>query len=407
MANGAGVPASLELLDPGFRVNSVAVRAAAAQHWYANTPLGPAILTYDDCVALQQHKGLGQAGADHLSAQGITAGPVAETWAAFLLNINGPHHARLRRIVAPAFNSTAIGRLRPRMRSIVDQLVDEFSARGRCEFMSEFADRYPPRVMFDLLGIPTVEHEQFLDWGNDLAYLLSYDMAAQADRVAAAIAGIGDVTDRLCAERQAAPGADLLSTLVAARGDELLTQAEIRTMVVTLVIGGQDSTRHQLGLGMATFAEYPDQWALLAQRPELSAAATEEILRFNSTAPIMWRRADIDVDYRDLHIPAGTRLWLFLGLAHRESGAAGVDDPFDIAAEHRPFLGFGHGPHFCLGAGLARLEMTEALSILARRLPGLALDGPGEYRPELAGFVGPERLPIRFTPTSPSEVSGR
>jgi cytochrome P450 len=286
------------------------------------------------------------------------------------------------------------------MREIINDLIGLFAPAGRCEFVADFADQYPPQVMFDLLGVPADEHARFLRWGKDIAFLLSYGMAARRDQVDAAVAGICDATDRLCAQRRDDPGDDLLSALVAARdGDDRLTQEEIGAMVNILVLAGQDSTRCQLGMAMRLFAEHPEQWALLAERPELAPAAVEEVMRVAPVVPFVWRVADVDFDHHDLHLAAGTRIWLSVGHA-QQVGADGAPDPFDITAEHRPQLTFGHGAHYCLGAQLARVEMAEALPILARRLPGLALDGEGDWRPDLAGFVGPDRLPIRFTPTA-------
>jgi cytochrome P450 len=223
-------------------------------------------------------------------------------------------------------------------------------------------------------------------------------MPTHVDAVAAAIDGVGELTDRLIAERRAEPGEDLISALViASEGSDRLSRDEIATMVLTLVLAGQDSTRCSLGHALATFAAQPDQWELLGQSPDLAAAAAEEVLRVNPVCPIVWRVADVDLDHRDLHLTAGTRIWLLVGHGQLLD-SAGNPDPFDITREHRPQLNFGHGPHFCLGAQLARVELAEALAVLARRLPDLALDGDAVYRPELAGFVGAERLPIRFTP---------
>lgn len=395
-------PATLDLLSPTFRVLSEEVRAAASQHWYAQTPLGPAILTAADCVAMQNDRRLHHSGGtEHMLAQGISDGPVADMWARLVLNIEGPDHHRLRRLVNPAFSPTAVERLRERIRAIAEDLVDGFAADGRCEFMSQFSDLFPPRVMFHLLGIPESMQPNFLRWGQDIALLLSYDVAANHDRLAAAITGICDATDELCEQRRSTPGDDLLSILVAA-GDEgdKLSQDEIRAMVTVLVLGGQDSTRNQIALGLATFTEYSDQWALLGQQPDLAAAAVEEIIRFNPVDPILWRIAPTEVDVRDLHLAAGTRIWLFAALAQSESDVPGEPLPFDITAERAPHLAFGHGTHYCLGAYLARAEMVEALPILARRMPDLALDGEAQYRPELSGFVGPVVLPLKFTPTT-------
>jgi cytochrome P450 len=403
----ASVDAGLDMLAPGFRVNSPAVRAAAERHWYAPTPLGPAVLRYADCEALLHDRRFRQAAMDHLSAQGISDGPVADMWRTVVLNVEGPDHTRLRRLVASAFTPNVVERLRPSMRSLVHELVDTFDGLGECDFMSAFADQYPPRIMFRLLGIPEPHHDRFLAWGKDLALILGFSIAEHRARIESALAGLYEMTDRLCAERVRHPSDDLLSRLVAAArdGDRLTTQ-ELRSMMVAMVIGGQDSTRNQLGLALWTFARHPQQWALLAEHPELAQRATEEVMRFSPTVPIVWRVATERVVYRDLEIAAGTRLWLLVGAAQREPATFG-DGGFDIRAQRPPQLSFGHGVHYCLGAALARAELAEALPILAKRLPGLALTGEPRFRGDLSGFVGPEILPISFTqrPTVRKTVS--
>jgi cytochrome P450 len=393
------VPATLDLLAADFRVNSRAVRDAAQRHWYAETSLGPAVLRYEDCAAILHDRRFRQASADHLAEQGVTDGPLAEMWRDVILNIEGERHNRLRRLVCKAFTPTAVDELRPRMRAIVHDLVDTFAPTGACEFMGAFADHYPPRVMFDLLGLPEEEQAQFLEWGKTLAWTISYSVAEHKDAIEAALSGLYAATDRLCESRRRRPGDDLISRLVAAadQGDRLTTQ-ELRSMMVALVVGGQDSTRNQLGLAMALFARHPNQWALLACRPDLAAQATEEVMRVAPTVPIVWRAAAEDVVWRDLTIPAGTRIWLLVGAAHTEEATFGPGARrFDISVTDRPAqLAFGHGVHYCLGAALARAEIAEALPILAARLPCLELSSSPELRPDIAGFTGPISLAIRF-----------
>jgi cytochrome P450 len=390
--------AELDLLDPGFRVDSPEVRTAAQRHWYARTSLGPAVLHYQDCAAILHDKRFRSAGAEHLSDQGITDGPVAEMWRDFILNIEGDRHGRLRRLVSQAFTPMAVDELRPRMRTVIHGLVDTIASTGACDFMAAFADRYPPQVMFELLGIPDEDHGQFLEWGKTLALTISYSVAEHLDAIDAARSGLYAVTDWLCASRRHRPGDDLISRLVAAhdQGDRLTAQ-ELRSMVFGLVLGGQDSTRNQLGLAMILFARHPEQWALLASRPELAAQATEEVIRLAPAVPIVWRRASEDIAWRDLSIPAGTRLWLLVGAAHTDEATFGPNARcFDITAERPPQLAFGHGVHYCLGAALARGAIAEALPILAHRLPGVELTDPPALRPDISGFVGPDTLPIRF-----------
>jgi len=397
MMTDAG-PATLDILDPAFRVSSPQTAEAARRCWCAQTPLGIAVLRYDDCQALLKDRRLRQVGVDHLRAQGVSAGPLFEMWRRFLLNVEGPGRDRLRRLLAPAFTVAAVNRLRPRMREIVHGLIDRFAADGACEFMSAFADHYPPRVMAELIGLPEAEHEQFVAWGKALASIIGYQVPQHLTEIEAALAGLYESIDRIVDERRQDPQQDLVTTLVhALDGDHgELDSEELRANVAGLVLAGQDSTRGQLGLALEIFARHPEQWARLASQPALAENATEEVLRANGVAPIVWRVATEDLEYRGTPIAAGTRLWLMVAAAHDEAAVFG-DTRFNIEADRPAQLSFGLGPHFCLGAQLSRVELREALPILAQRLPGLGLAGEPVHRSQLAGFVGPEALPIRFT----------
>lgn len=398
MTTDAG-PATLDILDPAFQVNSPETREAARRCWYAQTPLGIAVLRHEDCLAILKDRRLRQMGIDQLTVQGITSGTLFEMWRRFVFAMEGPGHGRLRRLLGPAFSPAAVHRLRPRMQEIVHGLIDRFAADGACEFMSAFADHYPPRVMAELLGLPAEEHEQFVAWGKALASILSYEVPQKLAEIEAALHGLYEAIDRIADARRREPRQDLITALVhASDGDrDRLDPDELRANVAGLVLGGQDSTRGQLGLALEIFARHPEQWARLAIEPELAGSATEEVMRASSVIPIIWRVADVDLEYRGIPIAAGTRLWLMLAAAHHEPAIYG-DTGFDIQADRPAQLSFGHGIHFCLGAQLARVELHEALPILARRLPGLALAGEPVRRPVLAGFVGIEHLPIRFTP---------
>jgi len=400
MTTDAG-PATLNILDPAFRVHSPQTAEAARQHWCAQTPLGLAVLRYEDCVAMLKDRRLRQVGVDHLIAQGVTSGPLFEMWRRVVLNVEGADHSRLRRLLGPAFSSAAVKRLRPKMQEIVHGLVDRFAADGACEFMSAFADHYPPLVMADLLGLPEAEHERFVAWGKAIAAVLSYEIPQRLAEIETALADLYATVDRIADERRQGPRQDLITALVhASDGDsDRLTPDELRANVAALVLAGQDSTRGQLGLALETFARHPEQWARLAAEPQLAEAATEEVMRASSVVPVIWRVAAEDLEYHGTPIAAGTRLWLMVAAAHHEPAAFG-DTRFNIQAERPAQLSFGLGPHFCLGAQLARIELQEALPILAQRLPGLALAGEPTHRPQLAGFVGPDTLPIRFTPAT-------
>lgn len=389
-------PAFLDILDPQFRCSSPEVRAAARAGWWARTPIGLAVLRYRECVALLRDRRLRHGSRDMLTAQGVTSGPFAQWLGAMLLNVEGEPHQRLRRLIASAFTQRRVDALRPFMRSTTHELVDTFVATGQCEFMADFADPYPARVIAELLGIPDDEFDAFLGWANDIGLGFSPAAATELDRIEAALAGLYECCDRLVARRRVDPGDDLISALIAAADDGgKLTGEELRILVSTLVFAGQDTTRNQLGLALATFTEHPQQWRLLAEHPELAGAAVEEVMRVSPATPVIGRVAAEDFTFQDLTIPAGTHLGLFVAVANIEPETFG-DAPFDITATRTAQLTFGGGIHYCLGTWLARTEMQEALPILASRLPDLAIAGPVTWRPPI-GITGPTTLPLRWT----------
>jgi cytochrome P450 len=181
--------------------------------------------------------------------------------------------------------------------------------------------------------------------------------------------------------------------------DAGLSEDETLDVVSSVLVGGVDTTQSQLAHGLRLFADHPEQWALLAERPELAPAAVEEVLRYEPIAPFTARITTEDVEYRDVHFPQGTLVFACAQTANRDPGEIDEPEAFDITADRgrtKP-LTFGAGPHFCLGANLARAELQEAFTLLPRRLPDLELDGEPEYDTPL-GLYGMKRLPIRWQP---------
>jgi cytochrome P450 len=178
-------------------------------------------------------------------------------------------------------------------------------------------------------------------------------------------------------------------------GDRL-SDDELRSLIIGLLFAGYDTTRNQLGLALWTFAHHPDQWALLADRPELAPKAVEEVMRFKGSVDVAPRMVGAAFEYDGYRFEPGTLLFLSTSAANHDPAAYNRPEEFDITAEREMQLTFGGGPHYCLGAWLARAEMQEALPLLAQRLPGLALDGEPTWRPS-QGIFGPQTLPIRFS----------
>ena len=164
-----------------------------------------------------------------------------------------------------------------------------------------------------------------------------------------------------------------------------------------VLMAGTDTTRNQLACSVALFTEYPDQWALLGERPELAGRAVEESMRYLGAVRATARFASEDVVYRDVLFPQGTLVATSLAGANRDPEAFEDPDDFDITRERGTAqMTFGAGIHFCMGAALARAELQEALPLLARRMPGLARRGDIEWKPSNFGIWGPARLPLSF-----------
>jgi cytochrome P450 len=387
----------LDFTDPTFATDSAQVRDARERSWYARTNYGLAILRYDEVSRLLKDPRLRQGSRNWPSLNGVTEGPFVDWWSNMILNFEGEDHARLRRIFNPVFSPRVIKALTPRFQALANELIDAFFDRGECEFMTEFAEPYAARVIAITTGLPESEWKNIIAWVSDMGLSLSVNIAEHQATIDAAVESLNAFADEAIAERRTHPQDDFISQLVRVRDEgDRLSDDELRAAVVTLVFGGTDTTANQLGLGMETFLEYPEQWQLLANHPEMGRAAVEEMMRVNPTVTWVTREAVEDFTFQNLDIEAGTTI-------HILSQSAGSDprmfpDPtFDITAERAPHFGFGGGVHHCVGHFVARADMTEALPLLARRLRAPHVNGEVQDLPK-SGNTGPIKLPIAFTP---------
>jgi cytochrome P450 len=394
-------PPFLDLADPAFAIDSEQVQRLRARSWYARTNYGLAVLRYDEVNRLLKDRRLRQGSGIWPALNGVTSGPFADWWGKTLLNLEGDDHHRLRRLLNPAFAPGVIEPMVPRFRALARELVDDFASAGRCEFMSAFAEPYAARVIAIMLGIPEGEWRTLADWSADLGLGLAVTIARDLDRVETALEGLYGYADALIAERerQRDPADDFVTRLVHAHlDDDRLSHDELRVSIVLLIFGGIDTTRNQLGLAVQTFVEHPDQWELLAARPDLAGAAVEEVMRINPTITWVTRQALEDLTFEGLEIAKGTTIHLF-------SQAAGTDPAayprpaFDITAERVRHFGFGGGAHHCIGHFVARSDMSEALPLLAARLGDVRVEAGARWLPR-SGNTGPIELPLTFTPRS-------
>jgi cytochrome P450 len=387
----------LDVDDPHFSVRSPAVHAARELSAYARTPYGLAVLRYDETSRLIKDRRLIQGSAAWPAHVGVT-GPWADWWGRIVLNREGGDHARLRRLATPAFAPGLIREMTPSFQALGHELIDGFAASGRCEFMADFAEPYATRVIARLLGIPEEEWRTLARWSEHVGLGLVVNARDHVAEMEAALDGLAGYADDLIADRKARPRDDFATRLVRSNvEDDRLSDEELRDMVVLLIFGGIDTTRNQLGLAVDTFIRHPDQWRLLAERPELAASAVEEVMRVRPTITWTTRQAIEAFEFDGIPIARGTTIHLLSEASGTDPRVAGEPNGFDITVEGRPrHFGFGGGRHYCFGQTIARGDMGVALALLAGRLQDIAHDGEPTFLPD-SGNTGPVHLPISFT----------
>ncbi|HEY1651630.1 MAG TPA: cytochrome P450 [Acidimicrobiales bacterium] len=379
-----------------------AIKVARAEHWLARTDMGYSVMRLADVTAILRDKRF------HSALSMIQRQPeLAETeWAQSrgqsILTMEGDNHARLRRLVAPAFTPASANRLRPTMRAVVGELVDRVAAKGECDLVADVCEPYPIPIICELLGAPPQDWKLFSAWATDIFRIFNNNVLEDLPLIQRAGAELTAYVTEMIAERRADPRDDLLSDLIAIEeeGDRLSTE-EMTMLAQAVLMAGTDTTRNQLACSVALFSEHPDQWALLAEQPELAPRAVEESMRYLGAVRGTARLASEDIVYRDVLFPTGTLVSTSLAGANRDPEAFDDPDVFDITRERATAqMTFGSGIHFCMGAALARAELQEALPLLAQRMPGLRRNGEVEWKPSTFGIWGPARLPLRFEPSA-------
>ncbi|MEM8922079.1 MAG: cytochrome P450 [Actinomycetota bacterium] len=377
----------------------------AEEGWLVRNPFGYILTRHEDCRAVLRDGRWHQASRLLASLNGITDERYLKRQERpSILSMEGEGHDRLRRLVRSAFTPRAANRVRPFMRQVINGLVDPFAADGRCEFVSQVCEPYPIPIICEVLGAPKEDWQQFSDWATSIFKTFDDDAALHVDEMVAAGEAIDAYVTDLIEQRRGDPRDDLLSDLIAAEEEgDRLANWELIMMVEAVILAGTDTTRNQLACAIATFVDHPEQWALLAEQPELAARATEESFRYLGAVRGTGRFASTDIEYRDVLFPQGTLVFPSFTGANHDVDEFNAPHSFDITADRggAGHLTLGFGAHFCMGANLARAELQEALTVLSGRMPNLRLDGDVEWKPGGVGIWGPSRLPLAFDPVDP------
>lgn len=381
--------------DPGAIVQPLQQETGIAR-----TPLGAIAIRRELVHKLLGDRRLRSSVLDLVRLQGVNDGLIFDLMSSSLLVAEGDAHLRLRKLVNRAFTPRAVDPHRSMMRGILESLVEPVRRRGECEFMAEIADHYPILVMCQLLGVPEEDHEDFAAWNKASTWVLSFELSTHREEAEWGTRGMNDYVTELIAKRRSAPRHDMVSELVQIEEDgDRLSDLELRSLIAGLLFAGFDTTRNQLGLAMALFAEHPDQWKLLGSQPELVPRAVEEVLRYQGAVSVSPRVTTEDMVIDEYFLPEGTLLSLSLASANFDGAAYDDAATFDISAVREPQMTFGGGAHYCLGANLARAEMQEALTVLSEAMPDIELAGDPVWRTPF-GIFGPDYLSLRFAPTA-------
>ena len=305
------------------------------------------------------------------------------------LFLDPPDHTRLRRLVSKAFSPKVVKSLEPDIAAMVDSLLDKVAAAGEFEAIEDLAYPLPVAVICRLLGVP-IEDEPKFSWASALLAqgldpFIAFTGQAQGfeERLEAGLWLRGYLRE-LMEKRRAEPAEDLISGLIAVEesGDQL-TEDEIVATCNLLLIAGHETTVNLIANAILAMLRHPQHWRALSADAELAAGIIEETLRYDPPVQLVGRVAGEDMTIGDVDIPKGDNMMLLLAAAHRDPAANERPDEFDPSREPVRHLAFAKGPHFCLGAPLARLEAAVALSAVTKRFPNARLAGEPEYKPNV------------------------
>lgn len=320
-----------------------------------------------------------------------------------IMSFDPPEHSRLRRLVAKAFTVRRVEQLRPRAQQIADTLVDAMLAKGApAELVEEFALPLPITVICELLGVPVEDRVDFRVWSDAFLSTTRYT----PEQVAEYVGRLREYMAGLIAQRRETARDDLLSALVAARdeaarnADGRLSEAELLSLSEGLLVAGHETTASQIPNFVYALLTNPAQLAMLRADLDLVPKAVEELLRYvplGSGGGIA-RYALEDVELSGGTVRAGEPVLVALAAANRDDSVFADADRLDLHRTQAPHVGFGHGPHHCLGAPLARMELQVALRTLLTRLPGLRFAVPAQDIEWKTGVAtrGPARLPVTW-----------
>ncbi|TPG33656.1 cytochrome P450 [Mycolicibacterium hodleri] len=340
------------------------------------------------------------------SAQGIVIGDQSPELAEYfgsMIAMDDPRHARLRNIVRSAFTPRVLAfiedSVRDRARRLVEAMIADNPA-GTAELVASLAGPLPLQIICDMMGIPEEDHQKVFHWTNVILGFGDPEITANFDEFVKVAMDIGAYASALADDRRTHPGEDLTTSLVHAEVDgERLTSSEVASFFILLVVAGNETTRNAISHGVLALSRHPEQRDIWWNEYDaLAPTAVEEVVRWASPVAYMRRTVTRDTELSGVKLVAGSKVSLWYGSANRDLEKFESPWSFDVRRHPNPHLGFGGGgAHFCLGANLARREITVAFEELHRKIPDIAASEE-PARLQSAFIHGIKRLPVAWTP---------
>jgi len=314
-----------------------------------------------------------------------------------ILSADPPLHTRLRGLVNRGFTPRMTELLEHGITQICARLLDDVTRRGEADFATEIAAPLPVEVICELVGAPTEDRARLYELTNIMAGASDPEVGSGIAGYSQAVAEMSAYAAGLAEQRRRQPRDDIVTRLLVPNDEkDELTAAEFAVFFNTLIIAGNETTRNAASGGMLAFFEHPDQWRRLVADPAVIPTAAEEIVRWVSPLNHQRRTATCTTELAGQTIAEGDKVVMFYTSANRDEDVFADPQHFDIGRDPNPHIGFGHGPHFCLGRHLAALELRILLQAISERMPDIGLDG--EVSRLRSNFInGIKHMPVRFT----------
>jgi cholest-4-en-3-one 26-monooxygenase len=319
-----------------------------------------------------------------------------------MVSMDPPRHDAIRRLVNQGFTPRRVVKLEDHIRQITTELIDHVAPRGQSDFVIDLAAELPLRVILQMIGVPQSDRHRVFEWSNTMLGSQDPEYGNSQDKALQAAMEMYMYWEWLSHQAERERDDDLIQALLDAEleGGEKLTNQDVDAFLMLLVVAGNETTRNLISGGMYTLLQERPQWELLLERPELLATGVEEMLRYISPVMYFRRTATRDVEIAGTTVPEGARTTMWFIAANRDPAVFPDPHRFDVTRQPNEHVAFGAGgPHYCLGANLARLEIRIMFEELPKRLPDIEQAGePARLR---SNFIsGIKHLPVSFAPKS-------